>query len=163
MTPYILPIALQVLGIIIIVAEIFIPSLGLLSALAATTMGYSLYLVFTTISPGAGWLFVTADLILVPILIYFGIRILGASPLALQKKLSKTDGVVSQAPDLEKWIGKEGIAATDLRPAGMATLENHRLDVVTDGSYIEKGTPIRVTRVTGNQILVTQMHKENPQ
>ena len=157
----ILPLALQGVGILVILAEIFIPSLGMLSLLAAGVMGYSLYLAFTTLPSQTAWLFVWGDLILVPALIYFGIRVLAASSLSLHKQLSKTDGVVSQASDLEHWVGKNGHALSDLRPSGLADIDGHRLDVVTDGSYIEKDAPIRVVRVTGNQILVISINEEN--
>ncbi len=164
MNAYILPIVLQLLALLVILAEIFVPSLGLLSVAAAGILGYSLFLAFTQISPQAGWAFVAADLVLIPLLIYWGIQALAASPLSLRNRLSKDKGVVSQAPDLEKWTGREGKALTDLRPSGLALIDGERLDVVTDGSYMEKNTWLRVVRVTGNQILVTPVnpspHKE---
>jgi membrane-bound serine protease (ClpP class) len=54
----------------------------------------------------------------------------------------------------EEYGGKQGISVTDLRPAGIALIEGKRLDVVTDGDYINANTPILVTGVTGNQIIV---------
>lgn len=151
---YILPVVLQVLGILVIIAEIFIPSMGILSLLAAGLIFYSLFVAFTHISQTAGMIFLGADLVLVPLLIYAGIRMLAASPLSLQRKLSAREGVVSQSPDLETWTGKTGKAVTDLRPSGMALIEGKRLDVITDGEYVNAGTPIVVTEVRGNQIIV---------
>jgi membrane-bound serine protease (ClpP class) len=46
------------------------------------------------------------------------------------------------------------VAATTLRPAGIARIEGARLDVVTDGEYVEAGEPVEVTRVDGNRIVV---------
>jgi membrane-bound serine protease (ClpP class) len=48
----------------------------------------------------------------------------------------------------------KGIAVTDLRPAGMAQINSQRVDVVTDGEYIEADTPVIVTGVAGNRIVV---------
>ncbi|MCG8530531.1 MAG: hypothetical protein MI749_07700 [Desulfovibrionales bacterium] len=158
MSPYLLPLGLQLLGLAVIVMEIFIPSLGLLSLMAASLMGYSLYLVFTEISKNAGLAFLAADLVLVPILIFWAIKLLARSPLSLQDQLSQKKGVTAQPPELMDWKGKEGITLTDLRPSGTAMIDGHRLDVVSDGEYIEKEIPIKVVRVTGNQILVS--HKE---
>ena len=154
---YILPVVLQVLGVLVIVAEIFIPSMGILSLLAAGLMFYSLFIAFTHISQTAGMVFLGADLVLVPLLIYAGIRLLAASPLSLQQKLSAKEGVVSQSPDLETWMNKTGKAVTDLRPSGMALMEGRRLDVITDGEYVNSGTRIQVTEVRGNQIVVGKM------
>ena len=159
MKPFLLPLGLQLLGLIVILMEIFIPSLGLLSLMAASLMGYSLYIVFTEISQDAGLAFLAADLIIVPIMVFWGIKALARSPLSLHSQLSSEKGVSAQATRLSEWEGKEGITLTDLRPAGTALIDDHRLDVVSDGEYIEKQTPIKVIRVTGNQILVS--HKEN--
>ena len=151
-----LPILLQLIGIIVIIAEIILPSGGILSILATGLFGYSLYLVFTHISTSAGMAFVIADIILIPILVYFGIKFLAKSPVTLRTKLSKEDGVTSQSPDHNDYLGSQGVAITDLRPSGVATIEDERLDVVTQGEYIEKQTQIIVIAVRGNQIVVKQ-------
>lgn len=151
-----LPIFLQLIGVLVIIAEIILPSGGILSILAAGLFGYSLYLVFTHVSVSAGMAFIVADLILIPILIYFGIRFLAKSPVTLRKKLSKADGVTSQSADQNDYIGSQGLAITDLRPSGVATINEKRLDVVTRGEYLEKQTEIIVIAVRGNQIVVKQ-------
>ena len=157
MKPYIFPILLQIIGILVVIAEIFIPSLGLLSAIALSVFFYSLYLVFTTISTTAGLIFTGLDIVLVPLLIIFGLKILAKSPLALRRELSKQDGVVSQKQGLEAVINKKGKSVTNLRPAGIAEINSQRLDVVTDGEYIDADTKIIVTGVTGNQIIVEKI------
>ena len=43
-----------------------------------------------------------------------------------------------------KMVGARGIALTDLRPSGVARIDNHRIDVVTEGGFIEKGKTIEV-------------------
>jgi len=151
---YILPVLLQIIGILVVIAEIFIPSLGLLAVTALGIFSYSLYLVFTTISSTAGTVFTGLDLVLVPVLIFFGMKILARSQLSLKRELSKKDGVASQRQGFEDYMHMTGISATDLRPAGMAVINSQRLDVVTDGEYIDAGTSIVVTGVTGNQIIV---------
>ena len=41
-------------------------------------------------------------------------------------------------------VGARGIALTDLRPSGVARIDNHRIDVVTEGGFIEEGKTIEV-------------------
>lgn len=154
MKPYILPILLQVIGILVVFAEIFIPSFGLLAVIALSVFFYSLYLVFTTLSTTAGMIFTGLDIAMAPFLIVFGMKMLARSPLSLKRELSKKDGVVSQRQELETYLHMKGKSVTDLRPAGMAQINSQRLDVVTDGEYINADTPIVVTGVTGNQIIV---------
>ncbi|MBU0464996.1 MAG: serine protease [Proteobacteria bacterium] len=149
-----LPLFLQVIGILVIIVEIFIPSFGLLTVIALSVLFYSLYLVFTTISTTAGMIFTGLDIALLPVLIIFGMKILARSPLSLNRELSKQDGVVSQRQGLETYLHMKGKSVTDLRPAGMAQINSQRVDVVTDGEYIDADTPIAVTGVKGNQIIV---------
>jgi membrane-bound serine protease (ClpP class) len=156
MKPYILPILLQVIGVLVIIAEVFIPSLGLLTAIALSVFFYSLYIVYTSISTTAGMVLAGLDIVLVPVLLVFGMKILARSPLALKRELSKQDGVVSQKEVYEAYINMKGKSVTDLRPAGMAQINSQRVDVVTDGEYIDADTPIVVTDVSGNRIIVEQ-------
>ncbi|SDU49463.1 NfeD family protein [Desulfobacula phenolica] len=154
MKPYILPVLLQILGILVIIAEIFIPSLGLLTVIALGLFCYSLYMVFTTISTTAGMVITGLDVTMIPVLIVVGMKILAKSPLALKQELSKQNGVVSQNQEFETYLHMKGKSVTDLRPAGIAEINSQRVDVVTDGEYIEADTPIIVTGVTGNRIIV---------
>ncbi|HKK99827.1 MAG TPA: NfeD family protein [Desulfotignum sp.] len=157
MTSYIFPVLLQVLGLVVIVVEIFVPSLGLLSVMAAGILLYSLYLVFSTISFAAGMVFLGVDMFLIPVVLVLGFKALGASSLSLHKELSRRDGVFSQAPDLVSWKGKQGEVITDLRPSGTVMIEGKRLDAVTDGEYMDAGTPVVVTQVSGNRIVVDKI------
>jgi membrane-bound serine protease (ClpP class) len=154
MTSYLFPVLQQLLGLVVIGVEIFVPSLGILAVTAAGILFYSLYLVFTTISFTAGMVFLGVDILMIPFVLVLGFKALGASSLSLHKKLSSREGVSSQAPDLVSWKGKKGEAITDLRPSGTVMIEGKRLDAVTDGEYVDAGTPVVVTLVSGNRIVV---------
>jgi membrane-bound ClpP family serine protease len=149
-----IPVILQLAGIGIIIAEIIIPSGGILSILAVGIFAYSLYIVFTNISLFAGMVFLTVDLITIPVLIILGLKFIARSPVTLRETLSRELGVTSQSEDMDHFLGLEGIALTDLRPAGMALLDDRRTDVVTRGEYLDKGTAVVVIKITGNQIVV---------
>jgi membrane-bound ClpP family serine protease len=151
---FLVPVILQLAGIAIIIAEIIIPSGGILSILAIGIFTYSLYVVFTTISIAAGAVFLIIDLITIPVLLVLGIKFIARSPVTLRETLSREQGVTSQTEDMNQFLGIEGIALTDLRPAGMALFSDRRTDVVTRGEYLEKGTPVVVIKITGNQIIV---------
>ncbi|MGH7828030.1 MAG: NfeD family protein [Candidatus Binatia bacterium] len=55
-------------------------------------------------------------------------------------------------------MAKSGTALFPLRPAGIAKIENERVDVVSDGEFIDSGAPIIITRVDGNRIVVRRHH-----
>ena len=149
-----LPIILQLVGVVVIISEIILPSGGILSILAAGVFGYSLYIAFNDISTVTGIAFVITDVILIPVLVIAGLKLLAKSPATLRQTLSRNEGVSSQSSEMNGYIHMEGTAVTDLRPAGMAIINDKRVDVVTRGEYLEKGAGIIVTAVTGNQIVV---------
>jgi membrane-bound ClpP family serine protease len=160
---FLIPVILQFAGIGIIIAEIIIPSGGILSIAAVGIFVYSLYLVFTGISIASGMVVLIIDLITIPILIIAGLKFIAHSPVTLRETLSQEQGVSSQSKDMDQFLGLEGTALTDLRPAGMALLSEQRIDVVTRGEYLEKGTPIIVVKVTGNQIIVKKQTQTDVQ
>ena len=63
----------------------------------------------------------------------------------------------SASPEYMDLLNKEGIALSILRPAGIAKIDGKRVDVVADGSWIESGKSIKVTRVEGVRILVKEI------
>jgi membrane-bound serine protease (ClpP class) len=157
MSAYVMPVVLQLLGLGVIVVEIFVPSFGLLTVLAAGMLLYSLYLVFTTISVNMGLVFIGVDIFVIPVVLVLAFKALGASSWSLHKTLSRDEGVASQSPDLAAWVGREGVAVTNLRPSGTVMIGDTRLDAVTDGDYVSSGTPVKVTLVSGNRMVVEKI------
>jgi membrane-bound serine protease (ClpP class) len=51
-------------------------------------------------------------------------------------------------------IGLEGVAATDLRPSGSATINDKRVDVISSGAFISAGSTIIVTKHEGSRVVV---------
>ena len=153
---FLLLIILQLVGVVVIIAEIILPSGGILSIVALSVFGYSLFIVFNEISRTTGFVFVAADLVFIPVLVILGLKLLARSRVTLRKTLSREEGVSSQSPELDSYIDMNGTAITDLRPAGTAAISGKRVDVVSRGEYIEKNAAIVVTAVTGNQIIVRE-------
>jgi membrane-bound ClpP family serine protease len=148
------PIVLQLLGVVVIIAEFVVPSAGILTVVSIAVFGFSLFLVFSSVSINVGLLFLMFDLILIPIVVFFGMRLMGASPATLKATLSSKDGAVSQPPEWNALLNKEGDALTDLHPAGTVTIDGKRHDVVSRGEYITKGSRIIVAHVDSNRIVV---------
>jgi len=57
----------------------------------------------------------------------------------------------TERPEL---LNQTGTAFTQLRPAGTALINGRRIDVVTEGQLIERGTPIQVVAVEGMRVVV---------
>jgi membrane-bound serine protease (ClpP class) len=62
--------------------------------------------------------------------------------------------------DQSRYLGHEGVAFTNLRPAGKGVFGNERLNVVTEGDFIEIGASIRIIRVEGSKIIVQKVKEK---
>lgn len=51
-------------------------------------------------------------------------------------------------------VGQVGVAHTNLRPSGTAVIQGQRVDVVTEGPMIERGSTLKVVAVEGMRVVV---------
>ncbi len=54
-------------------------------------------------------------------------------------------------------VGDWGTADSPLRPAGKARFGEEYVDVVTDGSFVDKGRQVRVIEISGNRVVVREV------
>lgn len=78
------------------------------------------------------------------------------SPIVLEEKLQNDQGFLN-ASDLEYLVGKEGVVTTDLKPGGKCRVEDVEFDVRSEGSFLEKGTKVRISRIHEKTIMVCKM------
>jgi len=149
-----IPLVMQLVGVGVIIAEFIVPTAGVLAFLSIGIFGFSIYYVFAHVSTHAGITFVVADLLMIPVLVIIGFKMLASSPAALHNSLANKDGTVSQPAEWSALIGKTGNAQTALHPAGSAVIDGVKYDVVSKGDFIEKGKPIVVAAIDGNRIVV---------
>ena len=145
-------------GLALIGLEMFVPG-GIVGTVGIITVVYAIIYVNKPTYYIAFILIVS--LILAVILYYvnrnvFHKKLMFLDRLVLNDSISTEDGYVASESRVEL-VGKKLIAYTDLRPAGVAILDNEKLDVVTDGDFIEKGNKIEVIRVEGMRIVVKKI------
>ncbi len=159
-----------IIGIVLLLMEIFvIPGFGVagIIGIALTIGGLTLALVrnvdfdFSPVSSndiGRSFLMVTIAMIApLIIIISFSKKMFGSSffkRLAPTENLSSKKGFSVQENTLVHLIGSEGITITDLRPAGKATFENARHEVISEGDFISKDTMVKVLKIQGNYLVV---------
>ena len=61
--------------------------------------------------------------------------------------------------DAARLVGLDGKAVTALRPAGTVELAGRRVDVVSEGGFIEAGAPVRVVSAEGTRVVVGPITK----
>ena len=145
-------------GIALIGLEMFIPG-GIVGTVGVVTLVYAI--IYVNKSTYYIAFILVVSLILAVILYYvnrnvFHKKLMFLDRLVLNDSISTEDGYVASESRVEL-LGRKLIAYTDLRPAGVAILDNEKLDVVTDGDFIEKGNKIEVIRVEGMRIVVKKI------
>lgn len=87
---------------------------------------------------------------------YFGtIPVLGL--LALKPPEPATDAEKEAAAESRPKVGDVGVAYSPLRPAGMVRFGDEYVDVITEGGFIEKGTQVKIIKITGNRAVVREV------
>lgn len=77
--------------------------------------------------------------------------------LVLASDLAAGQGWAS-APEADRArIGLRGTTVTPLHPSGLAHLGDERVDVVSEGEFIDSGKSIEVVRVDGNRVVVREV------
>jgi len=71
-----------------------------------------------------------------------------------------TGDIRTEKPEL---LHQTGVAFTQLRPSGTAIINGQRVDVVTEGSLLEKGTPLKVVATEGLRVVVRAVSEQSAQ
>ncbi len=80
--------------------------------------------------------------------------------LYLPTKAAKEAGFAASDVRVDR-VGKAGIALTDLRPSGTGIFDGERLDVVTEGDYIDAPASIEIVRDEGYRLIVRRLSQPN--
>lgn len=154
---FVLPLA--ILGIIGILYELHVvPGHGIPGVLGALALLASVFLAFGPIGAAAFFVAlqtVATAIVLTVVLFYLATRAVPQNAWMAKLTFAGVQGkeFVTSA-DSTALQGKTGTASSYLRPAGVALIDGHRVDVLTQGEFIPEGTPVRVTRVEGARIFV---------
>ncbi len=139
-------------GVLLLLAEIFIlPGFGVAGIGGTVAIFASIYFTFGDQSLYVGALavlIVGAGLVLA---FRYLPRTRAGRVLVLDSTIASKAQPTNQLKSLEGAIGK---ALTPLRPAGTAMFGERKIDVVTEGDYVEKGSTIRIVRVEGGRVVV---------
>lgn len=148
-----LELGLALLGILLLIIEAFIPGFGIFGIGGAIAMGGSIFLAVPSRSLALQYLMWVSLAFLVAL---FGIvRAIGRRGLGKALTLEQdAKGWVPERADLSALMGQQGVALTTLRPAGTARFGAQKVDVVTEGEFVDAGSPVKVIEVDGTRVVV---------
>jgi membrane-bound serine protease (ClpP class) len=147
----------------LIIAEVFVPSGGIISlfALACVIGGAA---IFFRHSSTAGWIGVVIAVIMIPSVLVFAYKIFpktrfGKSVTLTPPERQQGDAIPDTA-ELKEMLGAVGVVLTPLRPVGMCDFSGQRLECVAEGGYVDKEKKVKVINVESTQLTVREIEVE---
>jgi membrane-bound serine protease (ClpP class) len=164
---------LIVAGLGLLAAEVFVlPGFGIagvlgivcvFAALLLTLIGLPLSVTFSTSAWVEPLVRVSAALLLTVFGMIVALRYLPRTSagrgLVLASATARSQGFVSS--DESRFAGRVGVAESDLRPVGVARFGDERVDVVSEGEYVARGSAVQVVQVEGARIVVRAVGERN--
>ncbi|MEH6941205.1 NfeD family protein [Bacillus sp. JJ722] len=153
-------IILFILGLALLIMELFVPG-GIVGALGFVSVVGSLFIAGENNTHMAVSILIALVVSLsVSILMVkvFGKQMKFLRRMILTDSTSAESGYVSNVNRLDL-IGREGVTLTPLRPSGIAYIDDERVDVVSEGSFVAKDMPVKVVKTEGSRIVVRQVQK----
>jgi len=142
---------------VLIIAEVFVPSGGLISicALACLVGGIAIFFHHSLI---AGWIGIGIALIMIPAVLIFSYKIFpktrfGKIVILTPPERLQGDAVPDTA-ELKELLDAVGVVLTPLRPVGMCDFSGQRIECVAESGYVEKDKRVKVINVESTQLTV---------
>jgi membrane-bound ClpP family serine protease len=140
----------------LLLAEVFVPSGGLIGLLALGFLGVGLYLGFTNTTHGFKFLIALA--IMFPLTLTAAVHLWPRSPFAkyifLTPPTAEESAPEIKGHSLDHLIGQFGRALTPLRPSGLVSFEGHKLDGMSEEGLIPSGALVRAVGIRSGQLIV---------
>ena len=151
-------IALFIGGVIFIIIENLTPTIGLLAGIGVVAILYSLIL---AMGGDINAIYMMAISLIIAIII-FAVILKKLPSSRLWKKLiltntSSTEQGYVSSMDYSKYLNKEGVVLSELRPSGSVEIDGVPVDVVSEGKFISKGEKVRVVKIEGVRIIVRRV------
>lgn len=148
-------------GIALVTLEVFLPGFGLPGIAGIALLLGSIMLTWLNVNGIAALGVTVVCLATAAIMISVAMKSaakgrLAKSNIVLRETESAEEGY-SAVNDMEVFLGREGVATTKLRPAGIAEFDGVRLNVVTEGEFMEADSAVRIDKVEGARIVVKKI------
>jgi membrane-bound serine protease (ClpP class) len=158
-------ILLLVLGLGLILLEVFIPSSGVLGILASLAVVAAIVLAFVQ-GPYIGLGVVALTVVALPAIVALGLRLWPSTSIGRRILLTVPTGDEFLPNDetlrhYRRLVGKRGVAQSLMLPSGAVLIDGRTYNASAPGLAIEPGTPVRVVEVHGARIVVRPIEAED--
>ncbi len=145
-------------GLLLLILELFLPG-GIVGVIGLICVVVSLFLAAGSFTEMAiSILIATAVSIIAVILLtkVLGKRMKFFKKFILTDSTTKESGYVSNETR-EDLVGQIAVTLTALRPSGTAVLGDERIDVVSEGAFIDKDEQVKIVKAEGSRIVVRKV------
>ncbi|MCK9216339.1 MAG: hypothetical protein M0P77_00230 [Firmicutes bacterium] len=153
---------LYIIGLMLLLIEGIIPGFGIPGIAGIVCVVISVALITSNIYEAMILVIITLVLFISAIVLLYklgyGSKFLKF--LVLNTEQKREEGYTSLEFD-NSYIGKVGIAETILRPAGIITVEDKRINAQSRGEFIDKGSKVEIIESEGMKIIVRKFEKED--
>lgn len=153
MTPVTLAILLLLAGVVLLVAEMLLPSGGVLGVLAAVCLAASVVASFR-IDSRMGFGLLVAIVIAVPV---GGMLWMKVFPRTFAGRRMILGPVKAESVPESVGVGQTGVAVSELRPTGVCQFGAERLEARAERGIIPAGARIRVIEIVDRRPIVRVM------
>jgi len=145
-------------GAVLILIEVIIPGFGFPGAGGIITIIISIIVASGSFERAIGTLSISILITTIAIflLIRYGPKNSLFSKIVLNAKQGKMGRYVSTV-SREDYLNMEGVTVTDLRPVGTIDIKGDRIEAVSEGDFIEKGSKVRVQKIHGFRVIVRKI------
>jgi membrane-bound ClpP family serine protease len=160
MDPLTIAYLLIVIGFALLVAELFIPTGGLLFLVSSLCILGGVALTFVYGDTATGMVTLLSVFVAVPAVATVMLYLWPRTPMGRRLVLRDQDSTTAQLPvniELEGLRGRYGRALSDLRPAGAVDFEGRRIDTIAEGPMIMAGSWVRCVDVRAGTVVVRQV------
>ncbi len=146
----------------LIVAEVFVPSGGLISIFARICLIGGVVIFFRH-SATAGWVGVVIALIMIPSVLVIAYKIFPETRFGKSVTLTppqrEQGDAVPDTTELKKLLGAVGVVLTPLRPVGICDFSGQRVECVAESGYVDKDNKVKVIDVESTQLTVREIEQ----
>lgn len=154
-------ILLLLVGFVLIVAEVFLPSGGMILILCAiafvTSFWCAIQAWYGTNSLAFG-LYVASFVLLIPTVIIAAFQIFPRTTfgrnLISGPTLEEVTPYAAEREHLSQFIGRIARTITPLTPGGLVMIDHERLHAFTEGVVIDRDMPVEIVDVRGTRVVV---------
>lgn len=147
---------LLIAGLILIVAELYLPGM-VVGTIGVICLIASVVLCFRDYGGKLGAVYLAGVVVMCVAVVAFGLKYFPNTPFGRKMVLDTQSGNADKSESLAALKGKRGTAHTQLRPAGTALIDGKRVDVVTEGMIVSKGSEVEVVAVDGYRVIVRKV------